>query len=137
MLTRRRAVSLALCALSLGGLLAGCDGDPVNELTVDEVSSLLAATPKAAIFDANGQKIRQEYGVIPGAKLLNDASDYDLASTLPADKAAKLIFYCASTWCSAASTAAKRARHSGYVDVNVLPDGIKGWTAAGKATEQI
>ncbi len=134
-MTSRRIFSL-LCLLL--PMAAGCDGDPVNEVSVDDLSRLMGeGSAKLAIFDANGSKIRKEFGIIPGAKMIDDAGGYDLSATLPGDKASKLVFYCSSTWCSAAGTAAKRARAAGYPDVNVLAVGIKGWKAAGKPTSEI
>lgn len=116
--------------------LAGCQSaDGVAEVTVDQLSSMLAAASPPAVFDVNGEKVREEYGVIPGAQLLGDAEDYD-QGLLPADKAKNLIFYCSNTWCSASKTAAKRAKAAGYTSVSVLPAGIKGWKESGKPTEQ-
>lgn len=48
------------------------------------------------IFDANVAHERQEYGVIPGAHLLPSPEHYDVAAELPANKSARLIFYCAN-----------------------------------------
>ena len=106
----------------------------VGEVSVDQLAALLESPTPPAVFDVNGAKVRQEYGVIPGATLLTEAGGYD-PSLLPADKAKPLIFYCSSSWCSASTTAAKRARDTGYTNVSVLPAGIKGWREAGKSTE--
>lgn len=131
-LTRRTLALLA--AVALGGL--GCADDAnIREFSVDEVTKLVDGA-SAQIYDTNGDKIRKEYGVIPGSKLLDDAGGYDLAS-LPTERATTLIFYCSSTWCSAAKTAARRARDAGYGDVGVLPVGIKGWKASGQPVEAI
>ena len=48
-----------------------------------------------AIFDANDPEFRAKNGVIPGAKLLSSAHDFDL-KVLPADKATPLVFYCSN-----------------------------------------
>ena len=47
------------------------------------------------IYDANGWGLRSTAGVIPGAHLLSSDDKYDVAKELPADKSAKLVFYCA------------------------------------------
>jgi hypothetical protein len=47
------------------------------------------------IYDANGWGLRSTAGVIPGAHLLTSDDKYDVAKELPADKSAKLVFYCA------------------------------------------
>ena len=135
MMGRRIFITL----LAASGLLswAGCaqEGGP-RELTVDELGAMLDGDTPVAIFDANGRKVRAEYGIIPGAKLLDSAGSYDV-DRLPDDRATPCVFYCSSTWCSAARTAALRAQSAGYADVAVLPVGIKGWKAAGRPTESM
>jgi hypothetical protein len=66
------------------------------------VSDLAAsiANPKSGvlmIYDANHPDTRAQYGVIPGAHLLPSADGFSVAQELPADKNAKLVFYCANT----------------------------------------
>ena len=85
-----------------------------------------------AIFDVNQAEVRKKDGIIPGAKLLSSSSRFSVAKELPAEKDAKLVFYCANTKCTASHTAAKRAVKSGYTDVAVLSDGIQGWAKAGQ-----
>jgi hypothetical protein len=48
------------------------------------------------IFDANGADFRTSNGIIPGAHLLASFR-FDPATTLPADKSAPLVFYCANS----------------------------------------
>ncbi|HVA83825.1 MAG TPA: hypothetical protein VNF28_02900 [Candidatus Binataceae bacterium] len=59
----------------------------------------LWADPKShvVIVDANLERTRDQYGVIPGARLLTSYDDYDVATELPPAKNAKLVFYCANT----------------------------------------
>ena len=90
------------------------------------------ASKTVFIFDANNAETRQKNGVIPGAKLLASSSEYDVKTTLPADKNAKLVFYCANEQCMASHGAAKRAADAGFKNVNVLADGIIGWVKAGQ-----
>ncbi|AKU93251.1 rhodanese-like domain-containing protein [Vulgatibacter incomptus] len=100
------------------------------------LEELAAVSGKATIFDVNNADVRSKMGVIPGAILLSSASQYDTAKELPADKNAKLVFYCANTRCTASHVAAERALAAGYTDVNVLPAGIMGWKEAGKSVSQ-
>jgi rhodanese-related sulfurtransferase len=79
--------------------------------------------------------LRSTSGVIPGAHLLSSDDKYDVATTLPPEKNAKLVFYCADTQCTASHEAARRAMAAGYTDVSVMSDGIKGWVDAGKPVE--
>lgn len=103
-----------------------------SKITIAELSAIPAG--KVAVLDANGSETRTKFGVIPGATLLTSASGYDVAKELPADKAMKLVFYCANERCTASHTAAERALAAGHTDVQVLPDGIMGWKKAGKNT---
>jgi rhodanese-related sulfurtransferase len=104
----------------------------IATLSVPELTSMLESRPETVICDANGDSVRESYGVIPGARLLTSASAYDIASELPAGKQQPLVFYCSSKMCSAAPSAARRALDAGYTDVYVLPEGIKGWVQAGR-----
>jgi hypothetical protein len=61
-------------------------------MTVDEVDKAVSSKEATAV-DCNHPKLRQEKGVVPGAILVSSTS-FD-AKEMPADKAAKLIFYCA------------------------------------------
>jgi len=116
---------------------APAEGSAVKVMKVKELSSLLTKKDAVTVCDANGEKTRNEYGVIPGAKLLSSYREFDIAKELPTDKNSKLVFYCSSTRCSAAPKAAERAVEAGYADVNVLKVGIKGWIEAGKKVAKL
>lgn len=62
------------------------------EISIDDVQAGMAAKT-LTVFDCNGDKTRKRVGVIDGAILVDDEETYD-ASILPADKNAKLVFYC-------------------------------------------
>jgi rhodanese-related sulfurtransferase len=120
---------LALAAACLA--VAGCTADTsdLKTLSVSDVATL-HEKDGAVLVDANGAATRERYGIVPGAILLTSSSAYAL-SELPVDKHSSLVFYCASTMCSAAPKAARRAVEAGYTDVHVLPQGIQGWVEAG------
>jgi hypothetical protein len=92
----RLALALALAAT------AGCSkADPPHPaaakeelpaMTVDEVERGLA-TKELQTVDCNMDETRHELGVIPGAIIVDSTDSYP-ASVLPADKTAKLVFYC-------------------------------------------
>lgn len=111
-----------------------------NDLKLINVSDLdkLMTTEKANtyVFDANTEDTRKKDGLIPGATKLNSSTNYDVA-VLPADKKAKLVFYCANTQCMASHEAAKRAISQGYANSMVMSDGIQGWKKAGKPIEKL
>ncbi len=85
-------------ALNLGKLLNNEPKQPDKFaiIRVDRLASLMAdSNSKVNIYDANGWGLRSRAGVIPGAHLLTSENKYDVATELPADKSAKLVFYCA------------------------------------------
>lgn len=132
-----RASVAAASVLAVTGLCTGCGdraGKPAS-ITVGQLASLLESGDPPKLYDANGDRTRREYGVIPGATLLGSSRDYPLA-LLPPSPATHLVFYCASSWCGAAEMAADRAMRHGYTRVSVLPEGIKGWTQAGLPVER-
>lgn len=134
---KRIALAAALALSSLVPSVAvACDGHStqasITTLTVPQVASL-TKEKKTTPVDANGEKTRLAEGVVPGAVLLTSSSAF-AAEELPRDKAAPLVFYCANERCSASHGAAARARELGFTNVAVMPEGIKGWKAAGQPT---
>jgi len=107
------------------------DEKTIAEVTVSDVERFVK-DKSATILDANDADTRKEYGVVPGAVLL-EGKDYPI-SALPASKSDKLVFYCGGTQCRASDKAAARAASAGYADVSVLRAGIRGWKDAGRAT---
>lgn len=132
-MTRRIATLLVIACLSLAGCEADLSGLQVME--VDELASRNARRADLTICDANNEKTRQRFGVIPGAVLLSSYRDYDPSAELPGDKDASVVFYCHSEMCGAAADAARKAVAAGYRDVWVLAPGIKGWAAAGQPVD--
>ncbi len=79
-------ITMMVVACSRGGR------PEVPTMTVDEVASELAAKTILAV-DVCHPDAREHFGVVPGAILLPDLEDYPI-NLLPADHAAKLVFYC-------------------------------------------
>lgn len=139
MFARVTAVALALAVPSIA---LACDESKkmaakkaeVSELTVAQLVDLRKAA-QPTVLDANGEQTRARFGVIPGATLLSSVKY--AASELPAQKDAKLVFYCANTKCGAAKMAAQKALTEGYSDVAILPVGIAGWKEAGQPTSAL
>jgi hypothetical protein len=72
--------------------------DNFQIIHVADLAKLMAdPSSKVQIFDANHASTRENFGVIPGAHLLSSAGSYDVDKELPADKNARLVFYCADT----------------------------------------
>jgi len=85
-------------AFDIGALLSNKpkQADKFAVIRVDRLASLMAdSNSHVNIYDANGWGLRSRAGVIPGAHLLTSDDKYDVANELPADKNAKLVFYCA------------------------------------------
>jgi len=101
---RHMRTFLFTAALLGASLTVGCSKSDSNEasakkaedfpaMTMDEVEK--GITDKTVTpADCNHPETRKKMGVVPGAILISDNKDFD-AKELPADKAAKLVFYCA------------------------------------------
>ena len=85
-------------AFDIGKLLDNKPKEPDKFaiIRVDRLASLMNdSNSHVNIYDANGWGLRSTAGVIPGAHLLSSDDKYDVATELPTDKSAKLVFYCA------------------------------------------
>ena len=100
-----------------------------------EELKLAVAEQSATIIDVNGTDSYRA-GHIPGAI---DFAQHkkDLASVLPADKAALVVAYCGSPSCGAYAKAAEAAVKLGYTNVKHYSGGISGWKESGEPTETL
>jgi rhodanese-related sulfurtransferase len=101
----------------------------LRPMTVDELAGMIDRREQVAVIDNNGQESYAR-GHIPGARWVGH--DAVTASVLPADRAARVVFYCHNEQCTACHTAARQAIALGYTNVFILPAGIVGWQGAGK-----
>jgi len=134
-------LSIALMTLALGckdaSPAAATEAAPadnteaVPEISVADADKALQSG--AFAVDANSESTREKNGTVPNAIILTSSYKYELAQ-LPEDKTKGLIFYCSNTNCTASDAAAERASTSGYENVHIMREGIKGWKDAGKAT---
>ncbi|HEU0035196.1 MAG TPA: rhodanese-like domain-containing protein [Kofleriaceae bacterium] len=86
------AISGSACSKQKAGDSTAAQAEALRKLTVDEVSTRLAANDgKTFVFDNNSREswVKEH---VPGAKWVDD--EHVTADVLPADKAATLIFYC-------------------------------------------
>ena len=100
----------------------------LRPVTVAELAGVLERN-EVAVIDNNGRE-RYAQGHIPGARWVGH--DQVTAEVLPADRAARVVFYCHNEQCTACHTAARQAISLGYTNVFILPAGIVGWTGAGR-----
>ena len=92
------SMTAAAFAFDIGKLIDNPQKEPDKfaVIRVDKLSSLMNdPNSHVNIYDANGWGLRSTAGVIPGAHLLSSDDKYDVAKELPANKNAKLVFYCA------------------------------------------
>ena len=110
-----------------------CEGKVAfKTLPAADLVKALAANESVHVYDVNSIA-RYNKGHVKGAKHLD--RHLISATTLPADKAARLVFYCGSSRCKASHKAAKKAMTLGYTNVAVMPEGIKGWEEASLPAE--
>src|SRR5579872_3253851 len=100
-------------------------------IRADELANMVSdPASHVTVYDANFPETRERFGVIDGSHLLSSYDNYNVAKELPADKNAKLVFYCYDKRCMASHFAARRAIQAGYKNVSVMGDGIVGWYVA-------
>ena len=82
-------------AFDLGKLLDNVESDNVNSIDVASLAALLAGkSSRVFVYDVDPASSREKMGVIPGALVLSSWNNFDVATELPKDKNAKLVFYC-------------------------------------------
>lgn len=89
----RRVGLLAVALLAYASVAGAAEG--FRLIGVDELAKLMADDRKAVeVYDVNTAKVREQYGIVPGARLIG--RKYDAAEMLPPAKDAKLVFYCSN-----------------------------------------
>jgi hypothetical protein len=93
-------LSAPVHSLSITDLLSKAEGDSGFKIIHASDLAAMMAKPgsKVMVFDANPPDVRESEGVIPGAHMLSSSGSYDVASTLPPDKNAPIVFYCHNTY---------------------------------------
>lgn len=134
--TRFLALLFIFC-LSLNASTPGSFNIPqpgTNPISMHEAENFIG---KDGVYfiDANPQSV-YENAHIKGAIFIDFINAKDITASLPQDKNAKLIFYCANQYSQASSIAAKAALDKGYSDIYVMIDGIEGWILSGRSVEK-
>lgn len=83
-------------AFSIGSLLNNHPSDQgFKIITVAQLEKILAnPDSRVHLYDANPWSVRETEGMIPGARPLTSSDDYNVASELPSNRNAMLVFYC-------------------------------------------
>lgn len=126
-------LSLMLLVFSASPLMAVTESyaRAPKMINANDLWSLLLTSKKGIyVFDVNNNEGRVKDGLITGAKPLDQSGDW------PADKNAKIVFYCNRGVCKEALQASNRAHKSGFADVSILTDGIEGWKEHKKPTDK-
>ncbi len=132
---------LAISALMGAALTAYAGGDapmeeaPEHAVVVHQISMFeadeLLTQPDVTFYDVNTMELWAQ-GYIPGSIFFNVG---DWKKLLPADKNAKLVFYCANRLCTSSEIAAYETMKLGYTNVMQMPEGIYGWKMSGRQYE--
>lgn len=86
-----RFAALALGAAAVLACAGRAGDEPFTLASMDEVQAMLGA-PDVVVVDANPRDVFEKHH-LPGARSSKSAP---LAEVLPADKDARVVFYCAS-----------------------------------------
>jgi hypothetical protein len=89
------AIAHPAFAISLQSIFGSPEPDNFKIIHVQDLDRLMKDSgAHVNIFDVNPPDVRAQLGIIPGARLLPSAGSYKIATELPPDKNAKLVFYC-------------------------------------------
>jgi len=90
-------IASAAHAISLSSLLGNGQAEPDNikKIHVADLAAMMRdSRVHFYLYDVNLHDTRVQYGIIPGARLIDSPDKYDVAQELPQDKHARLVFYC-------------------------------------------
>ncbi|PSM51879.1 RHOD and Cytochrom_C3 domain-containing protein [Campylobacter blaseri] len=93
----------------------------------------------AHVYDFNMNEVRNEYGFIKGATLVDVdmGIPFDkLEAMMPKDKDATILCYCLNRLCYTSSEAALSIMKMGYKNVYVMLEGIEAWILHGNPVEK-
>ena len=125
------AIALTLTALAIPCPAPAGEPEQIQLVSAEQVEKMLGAKD-LKVYDVNIDELWEKYH-LPGAI---HVGAHALASILPSDKTASLVFYCTGPKCMSSHSAALKAIALGYKNVFVMNDGIGGWLKAGKRVEK-
>lgn len=109
--------------------------DGIANLDTPTMQRLLDAKTPLVLIDSRPRS-RWLQAHLPTAVSIPDdeLKEKGAAALLPADKAAKLVFYCGGLTCGLSTSSAGLAKAAGYSDVSVYQVGEPDWSKAGNPT---
>ena len=127
----------SVCATATGCSAPVQAAEVEATISTDALAALLRTSTAVAVLDARSGKY-DDGRRIPGAKSLSSkASTEQIAAVAGADKDALIVTYCSGVKCPASKRLATVLRDSGYTNVLEYPQGIEGWTKAGKTVVSV
>ncbi len=99
-------------------------------ITTDELKKLLDENASMTVIDARNPEEYQEVH-IKGAINIPEKKFSEHAGQLPADKGARLVFYCNGVKCGKSKKAAQKAAELGYTDILIYSEGMPVWEEKG------
>ena len=99
-------------------------------IATDELKKLLDENAAITIIDARNPEEYQEVH-IKGAINIPEKKFSEYAAQLPADKGARLVFYCNGVKCGKSKKAAQKATELGYSNILIYSEGMPVWEEKG------
>ena len=99
-------------------------------ITTDALKTMLDENAAMTIIDARNPEEYQEVH-IKGAINIPEKKFSEYTGQLPADKAARLVFYCNGVKCGKSKKAAKKATELGYTNILIYAEGMPVWEERG------
>jgi rhodanese-related sulfurtransferase len=99
-------------------------------IITDELKKLLDEGAAMTVIDARNPEEYQEVH-IKGAISIPEKKFSEYAAALPADKGARLVFYCNGVKCGKSKKAAKKASELGFTEILIYSEGMPVWEERG------
>ena len=99
-------------------------------ITTDELKTMLDKNAAMTVIDARNPEEYQEVH-IKGAINIPEKKFSENAGQLPADKGARLVFYCNGVKCGKSKKAAQKASELGYTTILIYAEGMPVWEEKG------
>ncbi|MHB8789434.1 MAG: rhodanese-like domain-containing protein [Desulfobulbaceae bacterium] len=99
-------------------------------ITTDALKTMLDENAAMTIIDARNPEEYQEVH-IKGAINIPEKKFAEYTGQLPADKGARLVFYCNGVKCGKSKKAAKKATELGYTNILIYAEGMPVWEEKG------
>lgn len=128
-LTRLSATLFVLLVMAWAVCLQAAE-TKFQVITTDALKKLLDEGAQMTVIDARNPEEYQEVH-IKGAISIPEKDFAAHVAELPADKGARLVFYCNGVKCGKSKKAAQKAAELGYTDILIYSEGMPVWEEKG------